>query len=87
MHASGGLGSQAGRRDSKKIYIAVLEAVVGTKGGDPNGHCPQNCGTADAIVLEIGSRMTGEYVRYSDIDMKPSPASETFTRTVRPIPR
>src|SRR5205823_4134413 len=60
---------------------------AGFKGGDPDGHCLQNRGTADVIVLEIGSRIPGEYAAYSDIDMKPSPASRMFTRTVGPIPR
>src|SRR5256714_13430766 len=67
----------------------VLRAgdCAGFKAGDPDGHCLQNRGTADVIVLEIGSRIPGEYAAYSDIDMKPSPASRMFTRTVGPIPR
>lgn len=46
----------------------VLRA--GFKGGDPDGHCLQNRGTVDAMVLEIGSRIPSEGATYPDIDMK-----------------
>src|SRR5262249_56465364 len=53
----------------------VLRAgdCAGFKGGDPDGHCLQNRGTADTMVLEIGSRIPGEYSTYSDIDIKTEP--------------
>lgn len=50
----------------------VLRAgdCAGFRAGDPDGHCLQNRGIADAVALEIGSRMPGESATYSDIDMK-----------------
>ncbi len=50
----------------------VLRAgdCAGFKGGELIGHCLQNRGTADAMVLEIGSRIPGEATVYPDIDMK-----------------
>jgi uncharacterized cupin superfamily protein len=54
----------------------VLRAgdCAGFKASDPNGHCLQNRGTVDATVLEIGSRIPGEYAIYPDIDMKTDPS-------------
>ncbi len=43
---------------------------AGFKGGDIDGHCLQNRGTADAMVLEIGSRIAGDSAVYPDIDMR-----------------
>ena len=40
--------------------VLVTGAGAGFKAGDPDGHCLQNRGTADATVLEIGSHMPGE---------------------------
>src|SRR5690348_15374688 len=53
----------------------VLRAgdCAGFKRSDPDGHCLQNRSTADAMVPEIGSRITGEYATYTDIDMKSKP--------------
>ena len=42
---------------------------AGFKAGDKNGHCIQNNGTEDAILLEVGSRIAGDAAVYSDIDM------------------
>jgi hypothetical protein len=41
----------------------VLRAgdCAGFKANDPDGHCLQNRSTADTTVLEIGSRIPGEY--------------------------
>jgi uncharacterized cupin superfamily protein len=49
----------------------VLRAgeAAGFKAGDPDGHCLQNRSAADAIVLEIGSRVAGNSAHYPDIDM------------------
>jgi uncharacterized cupin superfamily protein len=46
---------------------------AGFRAADPDGHCLQNRGLADATVLEIGSRIPGEYATYSDIDMRTEP--------------
>ena len=43
--------------------------AAGFKAGDTDGHCLQNRSTADALVLEIGTRTTDSAVHYSDIDM------------------
>ena len=50
----------------------VLRAgdAAGFKSNNGDGHCLQNRSKADALVLEVGSRMEGEQVWYSDIDMK-----------------
>ena len=49
----------------------VLRAgdAAGFPAGDTNGHCLQNRSSADAQVLEIGSRVPDETAHYSDIDM------------------
>jgi uncharacterized cupin superfamily protein len=62
---------------------------AGFKADDPDGHCLQNRSAADAMVLEVGSRIPGESATYSDIDMKARlrPAAPMFTRTACPIPR
>lgn len=56
------------------------------KAGDPDGHCLQNRGTAAAMVLEIGSRIPGEYATYSDIDMKTEPGVEYVHKDGKPYP-
>jgi len=43
--------------------------AAGFKAGDRNGHSLQNRSTADATVLEIGTRVEGDDAFYSDIDM------------------
>src|SRR6202163_4358736 len=49
----------------------VLRAgdAVGFPAGDADGHCLQNRSSADARVLEIGTRVPGETAYYCDIDM------------------
>ena len=60
---------------------------AGFKGGDPNGHCLQNRGPVDATVLEIGSRISGEYATYSDIDMKTAPGVGYVHKDGTPYPK
>ncbi len=43
--------------------------AAGFKAGDQNGHCLQNRSDADALVLEVGSRMEGDVAYYPDIDL------------------
>src|SRR6202035_2968954 len=65
------------------IYVLCGEVVLVTDGGeevlragdaagfpagDTDGHCLQNRSSADARVLEIGTRVPGETAYYSDID-------------------
>jgi uncharacterized cupin superfamily protein len=49
----------------------VLRAgdAAGFVASDPNGHCLQNRSAADALVLEIGTRVAGDMAYYNDIDM------------------
>ena len=60
---------------------------AGFKGGDTNGHCLQNRGTADVTLLEIGSRIQGEYATYSDIDMKTEPGVGYVHKDGTPYPK
>ena len=43
--------------------------AAGFKAGDNDGHCLQNRSTADALVLEIGTRTADDVGYYSDTDM------------------
>ncbi|HKS88079.1 MAG TPA: cupin domain-containing protein [Stellaceae bacterium] len=43
--------------------------AAGFKANDPDGHCLQNRSGAEAVVLEIGTRVAGNAAYYSDIDM------------------
>ncbi len=43
--------------------------AAGFKAGDRNGHCLQNRSSADALVLEIGTRIAGDAADYPGIDM------------------
>ena len=67
----------------------VLRAgdCAGFKAGDRDGHCLQNRGTVDVTVLEIGSRIPGDYVMYSDIDMKTEPGSGYVHKEGTPYPK
>jgi uncharacterized cupin superfamily protein len=47
----------------------VAGEAAGFKGGDPDGHCLKNNSENDALVLEIGSRISDETGTYSDVDM------------------
>jgi uncharacterized cupin superfamily protein len=49
----------------------VLRAgeAAGFKAGDPDGHHLQNRSGADALVLEIGSRVEANTAHYPDIDL------------------
>ena len=52
---------------------------AGFKAGDTNGHCLQNLSSADATVLEVGTRIAGDSATYSDIDML-APNGGGYTR-------
>ena len=62
----------------------VLRAgeAAGFKAGVPDGHCLQNRSGADALVLEMGSRVAGNGATYSDIDMlaQPEGSPAMYTR-------
>jgi len=42
---------------------------AGWKAGAPNGHCLQNRSAADAVVLEVGTRLETDRCTYPDIGM------------------
>jgi uncharacterized cupin superfamily protein len=42
---------------------------AGFKAGVPDGHCLQNRSSADALVLEVGSRVEKDGAHYPDIDL------------------
>ena len=84
-------------REDEFVYVLEGEVVMvtdageevlrpgdcaGFKGGDPDGHHLQNRSTADAIVLELGSRLPGDKdgASYPDIDMHIAPGSDRYTR-------
>ena len=43
--------------------------AAGFPAGDTNGHCLQNRSDREALLLEIGSRVSDDAGHYSDIDM------------------
>ena len=59
----------------------VLKAgdAAGFKGGDPNGHCLQNRSDADAMLLEIGTRIEGDGAYYPGIDLVGVPNATMYT--------
>jgi uncharacterized cupin superfamily protein len=84
-------------REDEFVYVLAGEVVLvtdsgedvlragdcaGFKGGDPDGHHFQNRSAADALLLEIGSRLPeGEDgATYSDIDLHIAPGSDRYTR-------
>jgi uncharacterized cupin superfamily protein len=44
--------------------------AAGFRAGEPNAHHFQNRSTADAVLLEVGSRIAADAVHYPDIDMR-----------------
>lgn len=85
-------------REDEFVYVLSGEVVLVTDGGeevlragdgagfpagDTNGHCLQNRSGDDARVLEIGTRVPGETVSYSDIDMVAQPAGNRTVYTRR----
>lgn len=57
--------------------------AAGFKAGDTNGHCLRNQSSADATVLEIGTRIATDAAHYSDIDLLAPAGGEpaAYTRT------
>ena len=52
---------------------------AGFKAGNGNGHCLKNLSENPVVYLEVGSRLPGEKVIYSDIDMKGEEVNGVFT--------
>ncbi len=50
--------------------------AAGFKANDPNGHCLQNRSSADAFVLEIGTRSANDAGHYSDADLFTPPGNK-----------
>jgi uncharacterized cupin superfamily protein len=42
---------------------------AGFRAGDPDGHCFENRGAADATFLAVGTRAARDACRYSDVDL------------------
>lgn len=63
--------------------------AAGFKADDRDGHCLRNLSSADALVLEIGTRVPpgDEVCYYSDIDMKTDAAGGYARRDGAPYPR
>lgn len=61
-------------------------AAAGFKAGDRDGHCLQNRSSADATVLEIGSRIPSDVAYYSDIDMMTAEDPPYIHRDGTPYP-
>jgi uncharacterized cupin superfamily protein len=43
--------------------------AAGFKAGDANGHCLQNRSAADALVLEVGTRVPDDAAYYPELDL------------------
>src|SRR5947209_7882169 len=84
-----GAQRQLGSRDEPAAIAGAQRVVLATDAGEelPDAHCLQNRGTADALVLEIGSRIPGEYATYSDIDMKTEPGVGYVQKDGKPYPK
>jgi uncharacterized cupin superfamily protein len=61
--------------------------AAGFKANDPDGHHLQNRSGADAVILEIGTRVAGSGARYSDIDMIVQPGIGYTHRDGAPYPK
>ncbi|HYZ63949.1 MAG TPA: cupin domain-containing protein [Acetobacteraceae bacterium] len=57
--------------------------AAGFKAGEPDGHCLQNRSDADALILEIGTRLPDDAAHYSDIDMYAPPGDQPAMYTRR----
>ncbi len=57
--------------------------AAGFKAGDGNGHCLQNHATADAVILEIGTRADTDAAHYPEIDLMAPPRGEPTVFTHR----
>jgi uncharacterized cupin superfamily protein len=51
---------------------------AGFKAGDRNGHTFQNRSDKPVVIMEIGSRISGDVAHYSDIDMKTVPGKNYY---------
>jgi uncharacterized cupin superfamily protein len=56
---------------------------AGFRAGDPDGHCLQNRGETDALVLEVGTRVPNDGADYPDIDMLAPPGGKPAMYTRR----
>lgn len=55
--------------------------AAGFKAGEANGHCLQNRSAADAMVLEVGSRLASDAAHYPDIDLFSPPEGKPAVYT------
>jgi uncharacterized cupin superfamily protein len=56
--------------DDTGEHVLKPGMCAGFKANNGNGHCLKNLASKRAVYLEVGSRIPGEKVVYSDINMK-----------------
>ena len=54
---------------------------AGFKAGDPDGHCLQNRSAADALILEIGTRVPTDAAHYCEADLFAPPGGKPAVYT------
>ncbi len=64
--------------DDSGEHVLKSGMCAGFKANNGNGHCLKNMTASPAVYLEVGSRLPGEKVVYSDIDMKGEKIGEIF---------
>ncbi len=65
--------------DDSGEHVLTPGMCAGFKANNGNGHCLKNLSGKRAVYLEVGSRIDGDKVVYSDIDMKGEDIGGTFT--------
>jgi uncharacterized cupin superfamily protein len=65
--------------DDDGDHVLTPGMCAGFKAGNGNGHCLKNLTDKPVTYLEIGSRIDGDKVVYSDIDMKAEDVGDVFT--------
>ena len=57
--------------------------AAGFRAGDPDGHCLQNRSDAEAVLIEMGTRIAADAAIYPDIDMLAPPHGQPAEYTRR----
>jgi uncharacterized cupin superfamily protein len=65
--------------DDDGDHLLTPGMCAGFKANNHNGHCLKNLTDKPATYLEIGSRVDGDKVVYSDIDMRAEDVGDVFT--------
>ncbi len=64
--------------DDSGEHVLTPGMCAGFKANNGNGHCLKNLSQKPAVYLEVGSRIPGERVDYSDIDMTGEKTGDKF---------